>query len=92
MKNKATLLFKHLVLKNKYKKLKREYDYINKNFNFIFEENKILKQINKKKYVEQAKRMQFLIKRENKLQLIEQLVTDKKFSKKSLISIIEEKI
>ena len=75
MKNKPMLLLKYLVLKHKYKKLSKEYQNLQKNFDFIFNENVILKGINKKRYVEQSKRMQFLIKRENKLQTIEQLAT-----------------
>ena len=90
--NKATLLLKYLVLKFKHKKLSKNYENLSKDFNYLFEENKILKTINKKRYVEQSKRMQFLIRRENKLQMIEQLANAPKRDTRKIMKLIMEEL
>lgn len=82
------LLIENIKLKSENKKLKKEIYNLKKNFDYIFEENKILKQINKKRYVEQSKRMQFLIKRENKLQEIEQLAKLPRIDTRKILKII----
>lgn len=82
------LLIENIKLKSENKKLKKEIYNVKKDFDYIFEENKILKQINKKRYVEQSKRMQFLIKRENKLQEIEQLVKSPRRNTRKILKII----
>ena len=84
------LLIKNIKLKSENKKLKKEIYNLKKNFDYIFEENKILKQINKKRYVEQSKRMQFLIKRENKHQEIEQLARLPKRDTRKILKVIME--
>lgn len=61
----------------KYKKLTKERDYLSQNCDYLFNENVILKRINKKRYVQQEERMRFLIEREKKLQTIEQMVANK---------------
>ena len=68
---KLDILLKYAILKTKYKRLKRESNILQRDFDYVFEENKILKQINRKRYVEHAKRMQFLMKRDNKCQMLE---------------------
>lgn len=87
---KLDILLKYTILKTKYKRLKRESNILQRDFDYVFEENKILKQINRKRYVEQAKRMQFLIKRENKLQEIEQLASLPKRDTRKILKIIME--
>lgn len=47
------------------------------NNDYLFNENAILKQINKKRYLKYEDKMKFLIKREEKLQNIEQMVANK---------------
>lgn len=71
---KLDILLKYTMLKIKYKRLKRESNILQRDFDYVFEENKILRQINRKRYVEQAKRMQFLMKRENDLTKIQEMV------------------
>lgn len=71
---KLDILLKYAMLKIKYKRLKRENNILQRNFDYVFEENKILRQINRKRYVEQAKRMQFLMKREKDLTKIQEMV------------------
>lgn len=87
---KLDILLKYAMLKIKYKRLKRENNILQRDFDYVFEENKILKQINRKRYVEQAKKMQFLIKRENKLQEIEQLARLPKRDTRKILKVIME--
>lgn len=61
-------------LKDKNKRLKHELDEYKKNNEFLENENAILKQINRKRFVQQEDKMYFLTKREKKLQLVEQMV------------------
>lgn len=80
-------IFDYVGLLIKYKKLKKENEKkdkkieelndgiktLLKNQDFLFNENTTLKQINRKKYVQQEDKMYFLIEREKKLQQIEQM-------------------
>lgn len=84
-------IFNYVVLLTKYEKLKKETEKkdkrieeleneiktLVKNQDFLFNENTTLKQINRKRYVQQEDKMQFLMKRENKLALIEQMAKNK---------------
>ena len=84
-------IFNYVVLLAKYEKLKKESEKKDKkieelenenkilvnNQDFLFNENTVLKQINRKRYVKQEDKMQFLMKRENKLQTIEMMVKNK---------------
>lgn len=84
-------IFNYVVLLAKYEKLKKESEKkdkkieeleneiktLVKNQEFLFNENTVLKQINRKRYVKQEDKMQFLMKRENKLALIEQMAKNK---------------
>lgn len=84
-------IFNYVVLLAKYEKLKKESEKKDKriedlenenkillnNQDFLFNENAVLKQINRKRYVKQEDKMQFLMKRENKLALIEQMAKNK---------------
>lgn len=63
-------------LKLKNKKIEKELKEINDNNLFLLNEISLLKQINKKRYLEYEEKMKFLIKRENKLQEIEQMVSN----------------
>ena len=84
-------IFNYVVLLAKYEKLKKETEkkdkkieelenenkILVKNQDFLFNENTVLKQINRKRYVKQEDKMQFLMKRENKLQTIETMAKNK---------------
>ena len=84
-------IFNYVVLLTKYEKLKKESEkkdkriedlenenkILVKNQEFLFNENTVLKQINRKRYVKQEDKMQFLMKRENKLQTIETMAKNK---------------
>ena len=84
-------VFNYVVLLTKYEKLKKESEKkdkkieelenenktLVKNQDFLFNENTVLKQINRKRYVKQEDKMQFLMKRENKLQTIETMAKNK---------------
>lgn len=84
-------IFNYVVLLAKYEKLKKETEKkdkriedlenenktLVKNQDFLFNENTVLKQINRKRYVKQEDKMQFLMKRENKLQTIETMAKNK---------------
>ena len=61
----------------KIEELQQENKTLIKNQEYIFNENAVLKQINRKRYVLQEDKMQFLIKRDNKLQTIEQMSKNK---------------
>ena len=62
-------------LKSKLDKTKKERDMLKSNNDYLLNEVAILKQINRKRYVLQEDKMHFLTKRENKLQLVEQMVS-----------------
>lgn len=62
-------------LKSKLTKITNELNSYKSNNEFLSNENAVLKQINRKRYVLQEDKMHFLTKRENKLQLVEQMVT-----------------
>ena len=84
-------IFNYVVLLAKYEKLKKESEKkdkkieeleneiktLVKNQEFLFNENTVLKQINRKRYVQQEDKMQFLTNRENKLQTIEMMAKNK---------------
>lgn len=84
-------IFDYVILLVKYEKLKKETEKKDKriedlenenkilvnNQDFLFNENTTLKQINRRRYVQQEDKMQFLMKRENKLALIEQMAKNK---------------
>ena len=84
-------IFNYVVLLAKYEKLKKESEKkdkkieeleneiktLVKNQEFLFNENTVLKQINRKRYVKQEDKMQFLTNRENKLQTIEMMAKNK---------------
>ena len=84
-------IFNYVVLLAKYEKLKKETEKKDKriedlenenkilieNQEFLFNENTVLKQINRKRYVKQEDKMQFLTNRENKLQTIEMMAKNK---------------
>lgn len=84
-------IFNYMVLLAKYEKLKKETEkkdkriedlenenkILVKNQDFLFNENTTLKQINRKRYVQQEDKMQFLTNRENKLQTIEMMAKNK---------------
>ena len=84
-------IFDYVILLAKYEKLKKETEkkdkriedlenenkILVKNQDFLFNENTTLKQINRKRYVQQEDKMQFLTNRENKLQTIEMMVKNK---------------
>ena len=84
-------IFTYVVLLAKYEKLKKESEKKDKiiedlenenkilvnNQDFLFNENTVLKQINRKRYVKQEDKMQFLTNRENKLQTIEMMAKNK---------------
>lgn len=59
---------------NKIKTLTEDLKELEKDFEFLATENATLKQINKRKYLQYENRFKFLEKRENKLQIIEQMV------------------
>ena len=84
-------IFDYMVLLAKYEKLKKETEKKDKriedlenenkilveNQEFLFNENTVLKQINRKRYVKQEDKMQFLTNRETKLQIIEMMAKNK---------------
>ena len=84
-------IINYVVLLAKYEKLKKESEKKDKkieelenenkilvnNQEFLFNENTVLKQINRKRYVKQEDKMQFLTNRENKLQTIEMMAKNK---------------
>ena len=84
-------IFDYVILLAKYEKLKKETEkkdkriedlenenkILVKNQDFLFNENTTLKQINRKRYVQQEDKMQFLTNRENKLQTIEMMAKNK---------------
>ena len=84
-------IFNYVVLLAKYEKLKKETEKKDKrieeleneiktlveNQEFLFNENTVLKQINRKRYVKQEDKMQFLTNRETKLQTIEMMAKNK---------------
>ena len=84
-------IFNYVVLLAKYEKLKKETEKKDKriedlenenkilveNQDFLFKENTVLKQINRKRYVKQEDKMQFLTNRETKLQTIEMMTKNK---------------
>ena len=84
-------IFNYVVLLAKYEKLKKETEKKDKriedlenenkilveNQEFLFNENTVLKQINRKRYVKQEDKMQFLTNRETKLQIIEMMAKNK---------------
>ena len=84
-------IFNYVVLLAKYEKLKKESEKKDKriedlenenkilveNQEFLFNENTVLKQINRKRYVKQEDKMQFLTNRETKLQTIEMMAKNK---------------
>ena len=84
-------IFNYVVLLAKYEKLKKETEKKDKriedlenenkilveNQEFLFNENTTLKQINRKRYVQQEDKMQFLTNRETKLQTIEMMAKNK---------------
>lgn len=88
MKNKFETLIKYEMLKIKFKRLKKDKEKLKKDLDYIFEENQMLKK--SLRSVEQEKRMQFLIKRENKLQLIEQLAKAPKRDTRKIMKLIME--
>lgn len=84
-------IFNYVFLLSKYEKLKKETEKKDKriedlenenkilvnNQDFLFNENTVLKQINRKRYVKQEDKMQFLTNRETKLQTIEMMTKNK---------------
>lgn len=62
-------------LKSKLSRVVKERDKYKANNDFLHIENATLKQINRKRYLQYEDKMHFLIKRENKLQLVEQMVS-----------------
>ena len=81
-------IFNYVVLLAKYEKLKKETEKKDKriedlenenkilveNQEFLFNENTVLKQINRKRYVKQEDKMQFLTNREKDLTKIQEMV------------------
>ena len=61
----------------KIEELENEIKTLVNNQDFLFNENAVLKQINRKRYVQQEDKMQFLVKREARLQTIEQMAKNK---------------
>lgn len=89
MKDKIKLLIEYNVLKRKFKKLKMKYEELQANHDFIFAENAMLKKANRKRYITQEEKMKFLIKRENKLQMIEQLVNKHVIDIEELVAFVK---
>ena len=77
-------------LRTKCNTLKRERDEYKANNEFLENENAILKQINRKRFVQQEDKMHFLMKRENKLQALEQMVSKGEHWKTIKNKIMEE--
>lgn len=64
-----------IILKNiNTRRLLKRVEELERNNEFLMNENAVLKQINRKRYLQQEDKMEFLIKRENRLQEIEQMV------------------
>lgn len=81
MKNAIRVLCLRIKLSNTIKEkqnIQNELDEYKSNNEFLSNENAILKQINKKRYIHQEEKMYFLMKREKKLQKIEQMSKEKK--------------
>ena len=62
-------------LRTKCSRLKHERDDSNKNNEFLSTEVTILKQINRKRYVQQEDKMHYLVKRNKKLEELEDMVS-----------------
>lgn len=80
MKNavRCLLLRRDLIkLSKKYKKLEKEYNDIMSNNEYLFNEITTFKNLIKKRYITADEKMTFLVKRERKLQQIEQMVKNK---------------
>ena len=80
MKNavRCILLKRDLIkISKKYKRLKTQYEDIMANNEFLFNEITTFKNLIKKRYITADEKMNFLIKREKKLQTIEQMSKDK---------------
>lgn len=81
MKNAIRVLCLRIKLSNIIKEkqnIQNELDEYKSNNEFLSNENATLKQINKKRYIHQEEKMYFLMKREKKLQKIEQMSKEKK--------------
>jgi len=81
MKNAIRVLCLRIKLSNTIKEkqnIQNELDEYKNNNEFLSNENATLKQINKKRYIHQEEKMYFLMKREKKLQKIEQMSKEKK--------------
>lgn len=81
MKNAIRVLCLRIKLSNIIKEkqnIQNELDEYKSNNEFLSNENATLKQINKKRYIHQEEKMYYLMKREKKLQKIEQMSKEKK--------------
>lgn len=67
-------MFKRILKNINTRRLLKRVEELEKNNEFLMNENAVLKQINRKRYLQQEDKMEFLIKRENRLQEIEQMV------------------
>lgn len=67
-------MFKKIIKNINTKRLLKRVEELEKNNEFLMNENSTLKQINRKRYLQYEDKMEFLIKRENRLQEIEQMV------------------
>ena len=85
-------LYRHELKKayKKIEKLNKKVETLDSNNEYLFNENSILKQINRKRFVQQEDKMHFLIKREKKLQTIEQMAKNKEDFRKIRKKISEE--
>ena len=67
-------MFKKIIKNINTKRLLKRVEELERNNEFLMNENAVLKQINRKRYLQHEDKMEFLIKRENHLQEIEQMV------------------
>ena len=71
------MIFNRKNIDKRIEKIRKKLEEMEKNNEFLINENSVLKQINHKRYVQQEDKMKFLEERENKLQTIEQMVANK---------------
>ena len=67
-------MFKRILKSINTRRILKRVEELERNNEFLMNENAVLKQINRKRYLQQEDKMEFLIKRENRLQEIEQMV------------------
>ena len=71
------MIFNRKNVDKRIEKIRKKLEEMEKNNEFLINENSTLKQINHKRYVQQEDKMDYLIKRDDRLQTIEQMVANK---------------